>query len=240
MNNIQLKVIELRNYLIKPGMCRRFTDYFEEHFIDSQTSLGGYVLGQFRIDGEDDKFFWIRGFEDMQTRLSCLRGFYEEGKVWKEFGPGANEMILDSDDVYLLKPLSKYLSCDELANKKGIVVVEFYFASPNQLEQLTALFQAECASLQSKPTLLISEMTTNDFPRLPVTQDPNLLVSIGVYDDESDYQSQARQSTEMKNRMRQLIARENTLILYPTAKSFIGNARTNNDPAERRLGKGSQ
>ena len=217
--NPQLKVIELRNYLLKPGTRQKFTDYFDSHFIEPQQVLGGYVLGQFRIKGEDDKFFWIRGFEDMQTRLRCLRTFYEEGQVWKEFGPGANDMILDSDNVYLLRPLSESFSCDEFANLKGIVVVEFYLANPNQLDQLTDLIQAEYAALQSKPTLLISEMTTNDFPRLPVIQDRNLLVSIGTYSDESDYQSQWRQSTEMKTRMRRFIARESTLILYPTVKS---------------------
>ena len=222
--NTQLKVVELRNYLLKPGTRTRFTDYFEDHFIDSQASLGAYVLGHFRIDGENDKFFWIRGFEDMETRLRCLRAFYEEGEVWKEFGPGANDMLLDSDNVYLLRPLSGSLSCDEFANLKGIIVVEFYFANLNQLEQLTDLIQAECAALQSKPTLLISEMTTNDFPRLPVIQDRNLLVSIGTYGDKSDYQSHSKQSTEMKTRMRQFIAKESTLILYPTIKSLMEDA----------------
>lgn len=89
--NAKLKVIELRNYLLRPGTRERFTDYFERHFIDSQDILGGYVLGQFRIQGDDDKFFWIRGFEDMQSRLVFLHGFYEQGQVWKEFGSDANQ-----------------------------------------------------------------------------------------------------------------------------------------------------
>src|SRR5215468_9373546 len=112
----RLKVIELRNYLLKADARERFTKYFEDHFIDSQNDLRGFVLGQFRIKGDDDKFFWIRGFEDMQTRLNFLRGFYEQGEVWKQFGPGANEMMLDSDNVYLLKPLrSESLGYHEFA-----------------------------------------------------------------------------------------------------------------------------
>jgi hypothetical protein len=222
MNAIpKLQVIELRNYSLKPGMRERFTDYFENHFIESQDILGGYVFGQFRIQGEDDKFFWIRGFEDMQSRLDFLCGFYEQGQVWKEFGSAANEMMLDSDNVYLLKPLRQSFTFSELPRQKGIIVIEFYFANPNQLEQLTAFFRANYASfLKSKPTLWISEMTANDFPRLPVIQDRNLLVSITSYADESDYQTQLRQSAESKNRMRRLIANESNLILYPTPNSL--------------------
>jgi hypothetical protein len=220
--NPKLKVIELRNYLLKPGMRERFTDYFEDQFIDSQDSLGGYVFGQFRIQGEDDKFFWIRGFEDMQSRLVFLRAFYEQGQVWKEFGPGANEMMLDSDNVYLLRPLRDSFDPYEFPRQRGIIVIEFYFAKPNQREQLTNLFRANRASLlKSKPTLWISDMTANDFPRLPVIQDQNLLVSISSYADESDYQSQCRKSAESKDRMRHLIANESSLILYPTPNSLI-------------------
>lgn len=219
--NPKLKVIELRNYLLKPGMRERFTDYFESHFIESQETLGGYVLGQFRIHGEDDKFFWIRGFEDMESRLDFLRGFYEQGQVWKEFGSGANEMMLDSDNVYLLRPLGRSFNRNEIPKQKGIIVIEFYFAHPNQLDQLTGFFQANYAHfLKSKPTLWISKMTANDFPRLPVIQDGNLLVSITSYADESDYQSQSKLVAESKNRMRRLIAKESSLTLYPTTRSL--------------------
>jgi hypothetical protein len=237
--NPRLKIIELRNYLLKPGMRQRFTDYFEEHFLDSQNVLGGYVLGQFRIKDADDKFFWIRGFTDMRSRLSFLRGFYEQSAVWKEFGSGANDMMLDSDNVYLLKPLAQNLDFEDLANTKGIIVVEFYFAKANQLDQLIRFFQDDYAPLlKSKPTLWVSEMAANDFPRLPVIQDRNLLVSLAAYADESEYQSQSGQAAESMNPMQQLIAKRSNLILYPTAKSFIGNARNDNSPVERQIGKG--
>src|SRR5688572_17950708 len=96
--NPKLTVIELRNYLLKPGTRERFIEYFENHFLHSQ-NIGARVLGLFTIKGETDRFFWIRGFEDMQSRLAFLRGFYEQGEVWKQFGPGANDMIVDSDHV---------------------------------------------------------------------------------------------------------------------------------------------
>jgi hypothetical protein len=222
--NPRLKVIELRNYLLKPRTREKFIDYFEDHFVDSQDTLRGFVLGQFRIKGEEDKFFWIRGFENMQTRLAFLRNFYEQGKVWKQFGSGANEMMLDSDNVYLLKPLrSESVNYDELTKQKGIVVVDYYFAHPNQIDDLANFLQAP-PYLKNKPTLWVSEMSVNDFPRLPAIQDPNLLTAITVFRDESDHQSHLRESADLTVQKRQFINRQSTLILYPTAKSSMGNS----------------
>jgi hypothetical protein len=224
-SNPCLKVIELRNYLLKPGVRERFSNYFEDHFIDSQNVLRGFVLGQFRIKGHEDKFFWIRGFEDMQTRLTFLRRFYEQGEVWKQFGSGANEMMLDSDNVYLLKPQrGGSFDYDEFAKAKGIVVIESYIVRPNHRHELADLLQANHSpDPKSEPILCVSEMAENDFPRLPVIQDENLLVAITVFRDESHYQSRLSQSAGIKARMKGLITSENTLILYPTAKSFMGS-----------------
>jgi len=221
-NNQNLKVLELRNYLLKPKTRERFVDYFENHFVDSQNTLGGYVLGQFRIKGEDDKFFWMRGFADMPSRLAFLRGFYEKGEIWKKYGAGANEMMLDSDNVYLLKSLNgENFSSDELAKETGIVVIDFYFANDNQIDRLAVFFQTDYATfLKNKPTLWVSEMTENDFPRLPVIQDENLLVTITTFKDESDYQSQMKLSAELKNQMQRFLTQESSLILYPTRKSL--------------------
>ncbi|NWL02793.1 hypothetical protein DM790_18370 [Flavobacterium collinsii] len=31
-------------------------------------NLGGFTLGQFKIDSLNDRFVWFRGFKDMETR----------------------------------------------------------------------------------------------------------------------------------------------------------------------------
>ena len=218
----KLTVIELRNYLLKPGTRERFFKYFGDHFLESQH--GARVLAPFRIKGESDRFFWIRGFEDMKSRLTFLRGFYEQGEVWKRFGPDANEMMLDSDHVHLLKPLSASFEWNELEREAGVVVIEFYLAKANQLDQLITSVETDSLScFKNKPTLLISEMAFNDFPRLPVMQDPNLLVVLNSYADESEYQLQSQLCLESKKRARQFIADESELILYTTVKSFEEN-----------------
>ena len=72
--------------------------------------------------------------------------------------------------------------------------------------------------------LCVSELAENDFPRLPVIQDENLLAAIVVFRDESDYQLHLSQSAALKARLKELITNEDTLILYPSDKSFMGNA----------------
>lgn len=96
-------VIELRNYLIKLGLRDRFIHYFEENFIEPQEALNGYLLGQYRVKGADDNFFWIRGFKNMQERSHFLPTFYY-GPVWKQHKEIANAMLANNDNVYLLQP----------------------------------------------------------------------------------------------------------------------------------------
>jgi len=224
--NRRLKVIELRNYLLKPKARDTFIEYFEEHFLDSQNILSGYVLGQFRIEDEDDRFFWVRAFQDMQSRLAFLRAFYEQGEVWKKFGRGANEMMLDSDHVHLLKPLNdESFDSNDLTKMKGIVAIQFYTAKDRQFEKLTHVLETDYVpTLKNKATLWKSEMAPNDFPRLPVIQDQKLLVIITAFQDDSEYQSHLKQSAELRSRMSELVADESHLILFPTAKSLIGNS----------------
>lgn len=243
MNGKQnLKVLELRNYLIKPGERDRFIKYFENHFIDSQIELGSYPIGQFTVEGEPDKFFWIRGFADMQSRLNFLDAFYVRGAVWKQFGPEANEMLLDWTDVYLLRPLgdakrtqdsAKTINSGEFEKLKSVVTIDFYFAKNNRLDDLINLFQADYIpfldSQKINDTMLfVSEMAENDFPRLPVIQDKNLLVTISSYENEADYRAKSERidsiNNELKNRSSEFIADKRSLIIYSTRKAFVSDA----------------
>ena len=219
-------MLELRNYLLKPNSREKFIEYFANHFVDSQKALGGYVLGRFTVKDEPDKFFWMRGFEDMRTRVAFLREFYEKGEVWKKYGSGANQMMLDSDNVYLLRPLeSESFDKNTLAVEKGIVVIDFYFVAESRRNELAGSFLTHYTPfLKNKPTLWTSEMSENDFPRLPVVQDRNLLVAITAYKDESEYQSERLETVELKKPLRKLLQKENTLILFPTARSLSGSS----------------
>jgi len=226
--NHPIKVIELRNYLLKPGVRDQFIDYFEDRFIDSQNELGGFVLGQFRIRDNENHFFWIRGFENISTRSRFLPAFYG-GAVWNEFGPAANDMMLEWHNVHLLKSLmgDKNINSDVFAGKKGIVVIDYYTVQDGRLNELINFFRTESIPFHQSlniydTTLLISEMTENDFPRLPVIQDRNMLVTITNFKGESEYQSALQNYTfgTSENQLQQLISSKNSLVLYPTDKSF--------------------
>jgi hypothetical protein len=216
-----MNTIELRNYLLKPGARDRFIQYFKDHFIESQNALGAYTPGLFSIKGEDDRFFWIRGFDSMQERSRFLPAFYG-GEVWKEFGPAANDMMLEWHNVNLIKPLTD--TSNLIPEGKKVFIIDYYMAKDEQLNELITLFKKEYIPLLNKwninaITLWVSEMEENDFPRLPVYQDKYLLVVISNYKSEQEYESTLNRFNtshkELAVRIKEMIKDKNSLTLYP-------------------------
>jgi hypothetical protein len=224
-----ISVIELRHYVLRPGQRDNFIDYFEDHFVQSQNEMGTHILGQFRPKGMENNFFWIRGFSDMVSRSKFLPAFYY-GPIWKQFGAGANSLLANNDNVYLLKPLTKTgeINSNEFGKEKGIVVIDFYIAN-SKLEKLIGLFNEKYNSALTKAGVntmfWTSELTENDFPRLPVFQDKNLLVGITFYKDEAEYRQKLKLisssvDADLSDELNDTITTQNTIILYPTEKSF--------------------
>src|SRR5258706_10060967 len=96
-------VVELRQYTLKPGQRDVLIDLFDRHFVESQESAGMTVIGQFRDRRRADRFVWLRGFPDMETRRKALEAFYD-GPIWARHKSDANDTMVDSNDVLLLKP----------------------------------------------------------------------------------------------------------------------------------------
>jgi len=215
-----MNTIELRN-LLKPGKRDKFIQYFKDHFVESQNILGAYTPGLFRIKGEDDRFFWIRGFDSMQERSRFLPAFYG-GEVWKEFGPAANDMMLEWHNVHLIKPLTA--NSNPFPEGKRVFILDYYTAKDKQIDKLIDLFNQEYIPLLSKwninaITLWGSEMEKNNFPRLPVYQDKDLLVVISNYKSEQEYESTLNRFNishkELSVRIKEMIKDKNSLTLYP-------------------------
>lgn len=190
-----MNVIELRNYLLKPGKRDEFIQYFKDHFVESQHEMGAYTPGLFRIKNEDNRFFWIRGFDNMKQRSRFLPAFYG-GEVWGQFGPAANDMMLEWHNVYLIKPLTE--NKEAFSQNKGFFVIDYYKAKDNQRSKLIDFFSKEYISFLNEQniksiTLWVSEMAENDFPRLPVYQDENLLIVITEFNNEAEYESTLHQ-----------------------------------------------
>lgn len=236
--DLNIKVLELRNYLVRHGRRDEFINLFEENFVGSQNILGGYILGQYRVKGGDDNFFWIRGFRDMPARYKFLNDFYFGSPAWKQHKSEANSMLLNNDNVYLLQPLNlkdnlsdpaSSFSTDWFGQAKGIAVVDFY-TSNTKREKLIEFVKKKYAALLNSSKIentsfWTSETTPNDFTGLPVFQDKNLLVQITFYKNESEYRAKmkdvdSKMNDELKTEMADLVTIKNTLIVYPTEKSF--------------------
>ncbi|HEV7893854.1 MAG TPA: NIPSNAP family protein [Pyrinomonadaceae bacterium] len=232
--NQPIWVLELRNYVTRPGQREKFISYFETNFIDSQNAIGGYILGQFRVKDADDNFFWIRGFNDMSSRSRYLPEFYR-GSFWKEHRSYANDMLLNNDNVYLLKPLSlsedlpgAAVNSNEFGKKKGLLVIDYYVAN-TRLKELIEFFKSKYLPLLKSndvsTTSWVSELTENDFPGLPVFQDKNLLVTITPFKDEAEYQLKLKQinadpNQKVMTELMEIVTTKTTVVLHPTKNSF--------------------
>jgi hypothetical protein len=198
-------VLELRNYLLKSEVLEHFIDYFEQHFISSQEKLNMRVLGQFRLLGQPNRFVWLRGFSDMQTRHDSLREFYG-GPIWNKYGPTANDMMLEWHNVHLLRPVRNYanltwgssaqtltaLTTGKFSRDAGLIVIDIFQAKPGRREALVDNVQSRLVPVYQKlhiqmHGMFVAEMSENKFTRLPVIQNENELVVITAYENIDDF-----------------------------------------------------
>jgi quinol monooxygenase YgiN len=236
-----ITVIEVRNYLIKPGMRDHFTDNFEAHFIASQEAQGMSILGQFRVIGEPDHYVWLRGFSDMESRQAGLQNFYF-GPVWKKYRELANGMIIDSDNVHLLRPLNNIadlmcglnaeimaadLDAGTISPSTGTIAIDFYQAKPGQRQALIDAFQSQIMPAYQREGIqvrgcFVAEMNENTFPKLPVIQNPDMLVVITAYESEQACGEKRELILPTVNAaIGALINVQDSLLLAPTLRSAM-------------------
>lgn len=153
-------VIELRRYLLHPGRRDDLIELFEREFIETQEGLGLQVLGIFREHAAPDHFVWLRGFAGMAERLLGLHGFYG-GPLWQKHRNEANATMIDSDNVLLLRPITRWPAKHEVSVEGHWHALICPLQGP--LDEPTR------AALREQPGLwLDSEPSENNFPRLPV------------------------------------------------------------------------
>jgi hypothetical protein len=153
---MDLRVVELRQYTLKPGRTDDLVELFDREFLESQDACGMAVLGQFRDRDRPDRFVWLRGFADMETRRQALTAFYT-GPVWKLHGPAANDTMIDSEDVLLLEP-----SVLQLPATRPQVE-----APPTELT--ITVYAGRPPVVEGEPVALLHTLAfENTFPALPV------------------------------------------------------------------------
>jgi hypothetical protein len=76
-------IIEMRTYKIKPGLRTEFLEIFESRSVPEHQKIGMKILGPFLSLENDDTFFFMRAFPDLESRDPLKARFYE-GKLWKQ------------------------------------------------------------------------------------------------------------------------------------------------------------
>jgi len=194
-------VVELRQYTLKPDRRDELIALFEHHFIEAQEQHGMQILGQFRRRTDPDQFVWLRGFPDMEMRRRALQGFYS-GPIWQEHRRAANDTMIDSDNVLLLKPVrsTSGLRCDSSDRPAmnvqdtagGIVIATVYaFGTPVD-PPFIDFFETKIAPVlrAAGAALLgyyITEPAENSFPQLPVREGEHVFVWFASFADEEAY-----------------------------------------------------
>jgi hypothetical protein len=189
-------VFELRQYTLYGGMRDTLISLFEKNFIETQDVVGAHVLGTFRDLDDPDRFVWLRGFRDIQTRPQALEAFYAHSPAWLAHKKDANATMVDSDNVLLLRPASSppqfESSPPNSSASPAIYGVTIYYLSGVDEAQFTDFFaHALLPRLNASGVRPIAILTTdevpNNFPRLPLREHDRVFLWMARWASEKDY-----------------------------------------------------
>ena len=178
-------IVELRQYELQPGARETLIELFDRELVETQEAEGMAVIGQFRdLDGPD-RFVWVRGFPDLESRAASLAAFYG-GPVWREHREVANATMIDSDNVLLLRPAREGSGFAVDARDRSpvgstatgeIVTVVVYHLRPGGEDGIADLFDREIRPAVAGAEVLATFVThpgPNTFPALPVRENENV------------------------------------------------------------------
>jgi len=230
-------VIEFRRYTIKEGEREHFAAYFESHFPEAFQQMGAIAFGQFFERRNPVAFTWLRGFKNTDARAIINAGFYY-GPLWKEHSSTMNNLMVDSDNVLLLRPLSPERgipvlpSVDPVKEGKGaqgVVVAEIFAVKPESVDTFAQRAEATFASYRAagarEAGVLVTLDVPNNFPQLPVRTDGPYLVWLGIVRNnqmlEAKFAPLAERSVESLSATGLLRGTPELVILDPTRRSRL-------------------
>ncbi len=227
-------IVELRQYTLHPNMRDQLIALFEREFVESQEEVGMRIIGTFRDLENPDRFVWLRGFRDMESRAAQLQQFYG-GPVWKAHREAANVTMIDSDNVLLLRPVAGTAGFD-LTNAvrpvfaggkspANVIVAVIYHLKAGAEPAFADHFDASIAPLLRERGVkvaaqFVSEHHPNTFPALPVREDASVFIWFTSLPDLQG--ARALPMTEIAPDLRdRVIAEPELLLLEPTARSLL-------------------
>lgn len=194
-------IVEIRQYTLTQGSFHNFRTLFEQNFIESQEADGITIVGTFRVLDDPNRFFWIRGFQNMDARRDALTAFYG-GPVWKAHRNVANSMLVENDNVLLLHPAraNSGIAVDTAVRpglgakdpRPGLMVATIYALGSVDARTFDETFEAtirpELTAAGARVlATLATEHSENTFPHLPVRENANVYVWLSCFPDTGAY-----------------------------------------------------
>ena len=195
-------VFELRQYTLYGGKRDTLIGLFEKNFIESQEAVDANIIGTFRDLDDPDRFVWIRGFRDMQTRGQALDSFYGSSPAWLAHKKEANTTMVDSDNVLLLRPASSQSqfvsSAPHGSADAAIYGVTIYYLAGVDETQFTDFFDSAILphlhALGVQPVaVLTTDEVPNNYPRLPIRDKDRVFLWMARFPSEQAYTSFSEQ-----------------------------------------------
>ncbi|PYK17954.1 MAG: hypothetical protein DME55_08225 [Verrucomicrobia bacterium] len=230
------QVIEFRRYTIKEGERERFAEYFD-YFPEAFQQMGAIVFGQFFERKNPVGFTWMRGFKNTDARAIINSGFYY-GPLWREHASTMNSLMVDSDNVLLLRPLTTasgvpvFPAVDPIKERKGaqgVVIAQIFAVKPNSVDAFARQAEETFASYRAagarEAGVLVTLDVPNNFPQLPVRMDGPYLVWLGIIKDnqtlESFFNPLAERSAQSLSATGLLRSAPELMVLDPTHRSRL-------------------
>jgi hypothetical protein len=235
LSNFQ--VLEFRRYTIQEGEREHFAQYFDAYFPEALQQLGTIVAGDFFERKNSSGFTWIRGFHTLEDRAVVNAQFYA-GSVWKEHKKTMNDLIVDSDNVMLLRPLSPERGIPilpavdpivEANGVQGIVVAQIFAVKADSVEAFAKAAEPTFASYRAagvrEAGVLVTLDVPNNYPQLPIRTDGPFLVWLGVLKDkqmlENEFNPLAERSLQSLSATGLIRGAPESVVLDPTRRSRL-------------------
>jgi hypothetical protein len=235
LSNFQ--VIEFRRYTIKEGEREHFAKYFESYFPEAMEQTGAIAAGSFFERKQQNGFTWIRCFHTIEDRAVANAAFYY-GPVWREHKTTLNDLMTDSDNVMLLRPLAPEQGVTilpavdpvtEATGAEGIVVAQIFAVKAGGVEAFAKAAEATLAGYRAagarEAGVLVTLDVANNFPQLPVRTDGPYLVWLGILKDnhalETEFTQVAERSLQSLAATGLLRGAPELIVLDPTHRSRL-------------------
>ena len=95
-------VIEMRTYKLKPGYRERFLEVFRAKSMPAHAEIGMKILGPLLSIEDQDTFFFMRAFPNLESREPMKAKFYE-GELWKKELENVLMPMIENYEVVLVE-----------------------------------------------------------------------------------------------------------------------------------------